>query len=140
MAGKRFVLHPFERQILRRRWSSQAIDAEIHALMGDDVDALLGKAGSMFFVCLLAAKTDKISADHPDVRVIRGAINALGDLSGAASITDLQRGSVYAGVEAVKRLAAELRAESLYLGAKHLQAIAVDRPVMLSDFLQVAQP
>jgi hypothetical protein len=128
------TMAPIERAILRRNWTRQGIDAAIHALTGNNVAELCGKAGSLFFVALHATQHPHKCRTLPERRVIRGAVNTLGDLVDAAGIAEHQRAAVWAGLEAVKRLAPLVNADALFVSAVALKAIADVRPVVLSDF------
>lgn len=127
-------LTPIERAILRNNWSRQGVEATIHALAGANVPELLGKAGSLFWVALHATKAPHAQSEAPERRVIRGAVNTLGDLAGRTTITDMQRGAITSGLDAVARLAPLVTPDDLFVSAAILQAMAAERPVALSDF------
>lgn len=120
--------------MLRQKWSAQGIEAQLHALMGENVEAIADRAGALFFVALWATSTDGVSADDVDRRVIRGAVMQLADLDGASTITDLQRNAVRAGLEAVGRMTKRLSPEAIALASHHLFYIVRARPVTLRDF------
>lgn len=136
----RLSLTPVERAVLRQKWSQQAIEAQLHALLGEDVARIADRAGSMFYVVLWACNGDQVPTDDVDRRVIRGAVMQLVDLEGAATITDLQRNAVRAGLEAVTRLAPRLKADTMAVASHTLYHIARQRPVTLRDFPPVDFP
>lgn len=129
-----FKMHPLEVAILRRKWSQQGLDAQIHALAGDSVDALMGKAGSMFWVVLWATHKDPAFAESPDRRIIRGAVSTIGNIAAVDQIRDEHRAAVSSGLEAVKRIAPTIKPERLFLGGMALQSLTATRAVFIEDF------
>lgn len=130
----RLSLTPVERAVLRQQWSRQALDAQLHALMGENVEAIADRAGALFYVVLWACNGDELPTDDVDRRIVRGAVMQLADLDGAKAITDLQRNAVRAGLEAVTRLAPRLKADTMAVASHTLYHIARQRPVALRDF------
>lgn len=94
--------------------------AQIHALMGGDGDALVNKSGRMFFVVLGAAVRDKLDAELPDIRILRGACNAMYEQAGEKAIPAARRASIVSGLEACERLLAELDFDSVVESAVDL--------------------
>lgn len=97
-------LHPAIRQAIRRKWDAETVTAEIHAILGDDKDRLMAHASLLFFVAGGCAAHLGWTGDEPDFRIIRGSINALDDLNERASITDIDRASLQAGMLAAARI------------------------------------
>lgn len=130
-------LHPIERQILRRNWSQHSIDASIHALAGENTAAMMDKAGGLFWVVLHATREESSPLKHsPERRIIRGAVNTLGEMSSDPTITDSRRASVWAGLQAVQRIAPQIEAEKLFVSAAVLQSIVRCRAVGIGDFTE----
>lgn len=127
-------LHPIEARILRDRWKTQGLDAQIHAMTGGNGEAIMSKAGSMFWVVLWASKRQGVDKDSPDLRMIRGAVNTLADMTSGHQITELQRGAVSAGLYAVDRLTPGLTPENLFTGGLVLQQLSQLRAITLADF------
>ncbi len=118
MAMRRIRLHPAERQIIRNVWNAQTVEAQIHALSGNDVPKAVEKTATLIYVALQAARIQGMTETQPEMRVLRATANALGDCVGRDSITDLERASLSAGLEAVKRLLPPvLTEESLFHSA-----------------------
>lgn len=138
MKARPLRLHPFERAAVRRVWSERTVNAQIHALTGDDGATVRDKAGTLFYVVLGAAQVERMSAQHPDVRILRGSANTLAEIGDTA--TDLQRASIASGLEAVNRLVAALKEESLFLAATHAKMRLEHGPVTLADFEMLAAP
>lgn len=138
MATRPLRLHPFERQNIRREWSAKTVDAQLLALMGDDAHNTVDAVGRIFYVVLGAAMVERLDAEGVDMRILRGAVNALADVEG--SITDSQRISLSSGLEAVKRIVATMREESLLHAATHAQQRLQHGPVVYGDFLELARP
>ena len=133
-------LTPVERAVLRAKWSQQALQAELHALLGEDVAAIASRAGALFYVVLWACNSAELTTDDVDRRIVRGAVMALTDLDGTKAITQLQRNAVQAGLEAAGRLAPRLSADAMALASHTLYHIARQRPVVLRDFPVVDFP
>jgi hypothetical protein len=105
MKRKRQVqIHPLVRAQLRAKWASESVNAQIHALFGDDKDKLLAYGSILMFVASACAIHVGMSEDSLKFRVIRGAINALDDLKNKPAITTVDRGSIYAGLLASQEL------------------------------------
>lgn len=95
--------------------------AQIHALIGGDPDKLASAAGRVIYVILGAAILDGLSADMPDLRIVRGAAGALYDLSGAECVADDLRGAVVSGLAACSRLFETLSSKHLAISACDLE-------------------
>lgn len=99
-------LHPLMKQAIRAKWNSEAVKAQIHALMGADREKLLAHGSVMFFVASACATYLGWTGDEPDMRIVRASVNALDDLAGRKTITDLDRGALQSGMMASHRIIA----------------------------------
>lgn len=97
-------MHPLLRAQVRAKWESTSVNAQIHALFGNNKDKLLAYGSILMFVASACAAQLDMGEDSVKFRVIRGAINALDDLKGKPSITEVDRGSIYAGLLASQEL------------------------------------
>lgn len=97
-------IHPVLRAQMRAKWAAESVNAQIHALFGNNKDKLLAYGSVLMFVASACAAYTNTGEDNVKFRVIRGAINALDDLKDRASITDVDRGSIYAGLLASQEL------------------------------------
>jgi len=93
-----------ERAIIAQQWEDTAVRANIHALMGDDSAHFVNAAGRVLFVVLGALIAEEVDPDMPEVRIVRGACNALYEQAGEPRITPERRASIRAGLEAASRL------------------------------------
>jgi hypothetical protein len=91
-------MHPMLRAQIRAKWVAESVNAQIHALFGDNKEKLLAYGSVMMFVASACAAKQDMGEDSPRFRIIRGAINALDDLKDRPSITPVDRGSIYAGL------------------------------------------
>lgn len=107
MKRKTISMHPVLRAQTRAKWSSESVNAQIHALFGDNKDKLLAYGSILMFVASACAAHTGINEDDIRFRVIRGAINALDDLKDRPVITQVDRGSIYAGLLASQELIKE---------------------------------
>lgn len=101
---RKSTIHPVLKAQIRARWNSEAVSAQIHALMGADKYKLLAYGSVLFFVAGACAAHLGWTGDEPDFRIIRGAINALDDLNAKDQITEQDRGSLHAGMLAAERV------------------------------------
>jgi hypothetical protein len=97
-------IHPVVRAQMRAKWHATSVDAQIHALMGDNKDKILAYSSILMFVASACAARQEMGEDSPQFRIIRGAINALDDLKDRPDITHVDRGSIYAGLLASQSL------------------------------------
>jgi response regulator RpfG family c-di-GMP phosphodiesterase len=104
MKQKSTSMHPVLRAQVRAKWASTSVNAQIHALFGDNKDKLLAYSSILMFVASACATQLDMAQDNIKFRVIRGAINALDDLKDKQTITQVDRGSIYAGLLASQEL------------------------------------
>lgn len=104
MKRKQTSMHPVLRAQVRAKWLSQSVNAQIHALIGNNKEKLLAYGSVLMFVASACALHMNIDESNVKFRVIRGAINALDDLKDRPEITPVDRGSIYAGLLASQEL------------------------------------
>jgi hypothetical protein len=97
-------MNPVLRSVLRQRWSSNAVKAKIHALIGQDCDKLLAYGSVLFFVASACAMDMGWTGDEPDMRIVRASVNALDDLASRKQITEVDRSSILSGMLAAQRV------------------------------------
>lgn len=103
-ARKPVGMHPLIKQAVRAKWNSEAVLAQIHALTGQDREKLLAHGSVLFFVASACAMSLGWTGEEPDARIVRASVNALDDLAKRKAITDLDRGSLHAGMLASHRI------------------------------------
>lgn len=125
---------PIHRAVAYKQWTEQGVDAQIHALMGGDPKQMCNLAGRMFFTILGAAMTEKLSAEEPDLRIVRGAVNAVYDQVDAEQVSESLRASIASGLEATKRIAARVSQRAIV--DSHFSMLDKLRrsDVLMSDF------
>jgi hypothetical protein len=104
---------PLHRAIAYQQWSATGVDAQIHAILGGNPTELCNLAGRMFFTILGASITEKLDPEDRDIRIVRGAVNAVYDQVDATEISPANRASILSGLEAVKRLASAMKQRSI---------------------------
>lgn len=97
-------MNPVLRSIMRQRWSSEAVKAQIHALTGEDCEKLLAYGSVLFFVASACAMHLGWDGEEPDMRIVRASVNALDDLAQRKHIAEVDRGSILAGMMAAQRV------------------------------------
>lgn len=98
------AINMVERAVIANQWRQNVATARIHAIMGENAHALVEQSGKVFFVVLGAAIEQGLSAELPDIRILRGAANAVHDQAGVEPIDPTRRASILAGLEAAVRL------------------------------------
>jgi len=109
------------RALIEKQWHATAVRAQIHAILGDDSDQFVAAAGRVLFVVLGALMAEDIDHDLPDVRIMRGACNALYEQAGVPVIDPTRRASLRSGLEACDRLVGGLQRKSLIDAACDLE-------------------
>jgi hypothetical protein len=132
-------IHPVTKAVIAATWDAGRVDAEIHAFMGDDSDKLVNAAGKRFFVILGAVIAQGLHHDDPDIRIIRGAVNAVYDQAGEASIQADRRASITSGLQAVVRLQDRIELRYITAAAVDLARKLFSGDVRMSDFQKITE-
>ena len=133
--GRQPRLSLIERALVEKEWHATNVRAQIHAILGDDRDEFVNTSGRVLYVVLGALIADQVDPDLPEVRIVRGACNALYEQAGAPTIADERRASIRAGLEACDRLiAAGLSRRSLTDAALVLEVKMRSANVLWGDF------
>ena len=109
MSRRRFPAHrnPVAAAILRAGIRRDVADlkttAELQAWTGADASKLVNSAGRMMWMVAGAAVACGVSDDSPDVRIIRGMGEALGDLNADGRL-EHHRPAIQSGLLAIERL------------------------------------
>lgn len=127
-----------ERALIAQQWRANVATARIHALMGENPQALVNQAGRVFFVVLGAAMHEQLHEDQREIRIIRGAVNAVHDQAGVEPIDPMRRASILAGLEAAVQLLAALPYPAIVRSACDLASKLRRQDIRLEDFLQLA--
>lgn len=126
-----------ERAMIEKKWHETAVSAEIHALIGDSSHNMVDKAGRVLYVVLGAAAADGVDREQVEIRIIRGACNAVYEQAGEPDIPAARRASIVAGLEAAGRLISVLERKSLNDAACELALKMRDQHVRWNDFERV---
>ena len=132
---KRYTgMNPVARAVIAAKWSDTALNAQIHAYIGGDGQKLVNEAGRVLFVVLGAAMATGLDADMPDIKIVRGAVNAIFDQAGEAVIDELRRASIISGLHASARLLEDVPRKVLVDCACELHLKLRYGHVLMSDF------
>lgn len=123
-----------ERAILAQRWHESAIEAQIHALIGNSARNMVNNAGRVLFVALGAAILENMTGDEPDIRIIRGAVNALDEQADQEEITEARRAAIQSGLEAAQRILAWIPRKSVVDAVVDLEGRLADGWIGTDDF------
>ncbi|WP_213956316.1 hypothetical protein [Variovorax sp. dw_954] len=110
-----------ERALIEKKWHATTVRAQIHAVLSDNSDEFVNAAGRMLFVVLGALIAEEVDPEMPEVRIVRGACNALYEQAGEPTITPERRASIRSGLEACDRLIGALERRSLAASACELE-------------------
>lgn len=144
MRQRRKGVSLIERALIERDWRATAVSAQIHALIGDNSNGMVNAAGRVLFVVLGAAIAEEVDAEQPEIRVIRGAVNAVHEQAGEADIPAARRASIESGLLAAERLVPLFARRSLVDAACDLELKLRRQHLHTSDFeallAQVTKP
>lgn len=115
------------RQQIRADVRGLQIDAGIHSFAGNDANRLIDRSGRLCMMTLGAAAIAGYHADHPDMRIVRGMAEALGDLRARPQDIERHRRSVQSGLAAIDRLLLECDDLALAYAASELDRL-LQRP------------
>lgn len=132
---RRTSLSLIERAFIERDWHATAVVAQIHALAGDNSDKFVNAAGRIFFVVLGACIAEEVDSNTPELRILRGACNAMYEQAGEPVITPARRASMLAGLTAAEALIGGLERRSLIASACDLELKLRAGHINWHDFL-----
>lgn len=127
-------LNLVERAVIANEWRHTALEAQMLALCSLDSDKLANKAGRMLFVVLGACIAEGVDHEDPNIRIIRGAVNAVHDQAGEPEIPPMRRQSIVIGLQTAAALIPELGRKALVDAACDLALKLRSGHVHLSDF------
>ena len=130
-------ISPVERAVLVQQWRSTTTTAFIHALVGENSHEMVNQAGRVLFVILGAALAQGMRPDDSDIRVVRGAVNALHDQAGEPEIPEQHRASIMSGLLAADRLRLGLKSKHINDAICDLALKLRGGDVRLEDFQQM---
>lgn len=133
------ALTPVERAILVHQWKQGGVSSRIHALIGEDSDRLVSGAGKVMYVVLGACAAAGLDHDEPDLRVLRGAVNALGEQAGEPEVQEARRASIVSGLHACDRLLPRLTQRALADAALDLDMRLKRGDVKFADFERLVE-
>lgn len=132
-------LNPVERAVIAQKWRSYALDGQLQAMMGEHTPTVISYCGRMVFVALACAVATGLSADEPDVRVLRGAANALYDQVDCPTVQAERRGALIAGVQAALRVTKAAGTTVVVDQALRMELLLRQRHISRADFAALAQ-
>lgn len=109
------------RRRIRRDLDLLLLDAQIHVLFGAHWPNLLNLTGRLVYITLGAAAAQRITTDDPDMRILLGTGEALGDLRHDHRL-EQHRPALISGLFAVERLLPQLRDLDLAASALEVDA------------------
>lgn len=128
------VAGPVAKAVIENDWQTSKITAEIHLLMGGDSDRLVDGAGRIYFVVLGGCLAQGIEADDTDVRILRGAVEALHEQAENPVIDETRRKSLISGLSACNRLLERIQRKHVKNAAFELAARLKLGNVRYADF------
>ncbi|QFZ83513.1 hypothetical protein GFK26_12455 [Variovorax paradoxus] len=107
----------FQKAEIRRAWQADHVKASIHALIGDDVQALVQQAGAIIYGVVSACEDAAIDGDDADLCAVHNAAKALVGLSAEKGIERAARELIVDGLAACERLQPRLSPASIQRAA-----------------------
>lgn len=118
--------NPVGRAVLQRTIANEMAtilrQAQMHAWVGQNPPRLINDAGRLVYVVLGAASASGWTTEHPDVRIMLGMSEALGDLQADGDI-ERHRGAIQSGLLAAERLLPAMNALLMLQSAFELDAM-----------------
>jgi hypothetical protein len=111
-------------------------DAGLHAWVGNNATDTLDNAGRLLWITLHAATQAGITADAPDVRILMGMGNALGDMRERGDPLDRHRAAIQSGLLAIDRLLPACKEVDLLLASAELNTLISQTRGMGTEDLQ----
>jgi hypothetical protein len=110
------------------------IDAGIHTWTGNDGAKMVNLAGRLCFITAFSAQRAGFQADHPDVRIVRGMAEALGDMAADLDNVERYRPVIQSGLAAIDRLFNQCDPLDMVLGSRELDMmLATSRGMGTAD-------
>lgn len=97
------------------------IDAGLHCWTGNNASTMVNTCGRLLYIVAFAARAAGVSHDYPDLRILRGMSEALGDLAGDLHAIERHRASIQSGLSAIDRLLPLCTLGALLEGAHELE-------------------
>lgn len=110
------------RSQVSRSITELATSAGLHGMIGDNTPMLLNQAGRLCFIVCHAASACGFS-ESPEVRILRGTAESLGDVNANPESLHRLRGSINSGVVAAQRILPKLDEFALAMASLELDAM-----------------
>ena len=130
-------LNPVERAVIAQKWRAYALDGQLQVMLGEHTPTVISYCGRMVYVALAAARATGIESDDPDVRVLRGAANALYDQVDCPVVQAERRGALISGVQAALRIVRRAGISTVVDEALRMELLLRQRHISHSDFLEL---
>jgi hypothetical protein len=113
-------LNLFQKAEIRRAWQADNVEASIHALIGEDAQALVQQAGGILYGVISACEDAGIDENDADVCAVHSAAKALVELSAKTEIDEALRAQIVDGLAACERLQPRLNPVSIQRAASEV--------------------
>lgn len=136
---KPIPLNLVERAVIADKWRKYALDGQLQAMLGEHTPTVISYCGRMVYVALACARTAGISADDTQVRVLRGAANALYDQVDCPVVQAERRGALIAGVHAALDVVRRVGTAVVVDEALRMEIKLRQTHISHTDFLELTQ-
>lgn len=106
-------MNPVMMAVLAQKWSQLGVRAQIHALTGMDTRRLVNYAGKILWTAIDSAIRDGLDIEQPDMRIVRGGVNAVYDQFQREAVDESLRQPILSGLEAAERLLAQCKQKTI---------------------------
>jgi len=120
---RKHKLTPVEKAIAKAKWRASTLMAHLKALDSDDWRTAVEHVAHLTFMVGVAANVDKVPRTNTDLRIIAGTSNTLLDVAAYEQLTDMQRGSMSAGLLAIERLHPQLSDHAMTIAELTFRAL-----------------
>ena len=128
--AKRGTVGPVHKATIRQRLEREIAElvtrAGLHSYLGADTRALSNDYGRVLWMCCYAAGAQGM-ADAPEIRVLIGSANALGDIVALPASLEQHRPALISGLAAAQRLLPRLDTWALGVALQELEEM-LQRP------------
>ena len=136
---KPMSINPVERAVIAEKWRKYALDGQLQVMLGERTSTVISYCGRMVYVALAAARATDMKVDDVDVRILRGAANALHDQVSDPVIQQERRGALISGAQAALRIAARVPTGVIVGEALRMELLLRQRHLRHSDFLELVK-
>ena len=133
---KKHALSWVQRSLIKTIWAKNVLNANIQAYIGDDATKVVDQVGKIIYVtagvCNELVDQGRLDPETVDIRILRGAGNALYEQAGMDTVT--HRSQLIAGLNACTRLLEGASQDVIVKHAIDLEIKLMGRNLLWEDY------